>query len=91
MSEQMDEKRPGYAEIRLASTLHPESGAWAFFMREVIKLPVEMTPEVIQVVRLGLWKLAANPLTAVRTDAFEAHLRMQLPSPAALRRRFRPE
>jgi hypothetical protein len=75
MSEQMDETRPGYAEIKLASTLHPESGAWAFFMREVMRLPVEMTPAVIQVIRLETWKLAPDPLEAVRADAFEAHLR----------------
>ena len=75
MSEQIDETRPGYAEIKLASTLHPESGAWAFFMREVMRLPAEMTPAVIQMIRLENWKLAPNPLEAIRSDAFEAHLR----------------
>lgn len=75
MSEQLDETRPGYAEIKLASTIHPESGAWAFFMREVMRLPVEMTPAVIQVIRLESWKLAPDPIEAVRSDAFEAHLR----------------
>ena len=71
----MDETRPGYAEIKLASTLHPDSGAWAFFMREVMRLPAEMTPAVIQMIRLETWKLAPNPLEAVRSEAFEAHLR----------------
>jgi hypothetical protein len=33
----MDEERPGYREIMAASKLHPESGARAFFMREIIK------------------------------------------------------
>jgi hypothetical protein len=62
MSEQMDETRPGYAEIKLASALHPESGAWAFFMREVMRLPVAMTPAVIQVIRLESWKSASDPI-----------------------------
>jgi hypothetical protein len=75
MSENMDETRPGYAEIKLASTLHPESGAWAFFMREVMRLPAEMTPAVIQMIRLESWKLAINPLEAVRSEAFQAYLR----------------
>jgi hypothetical protein len=75
MSEQMDETRPGYAEIKLASALHPESGAWAFFMREVMRLPVAMTPAVIQVIRLESWKSAPDPIKAVRSDVFEAHLR----------------
>ena len=72
---EINEIRPGDAEIRLASSLHPESGAWAFFMREVMRLPVEMTPAVIQIIRLGNWKLAVNPLEAVRSEAFDAHLR----------------
>ena len=37
MPGQMDEERPGYREIRAACKPHPESGAWAFFMREIIE------------------------------------------------------
>lgn len=48
----MDEARPGYGEIKAASVLHPDSGAWAFFMREIMRLPAEMTPAVSQVLRL---------------------------------------
>ncbi len=69
------DKRPGYAEIQAASALHPESGAWAFFMREVIRLPREMTPAVCQIIRLGRWKLAPEPLEAVRSDAIHSYRR----------------
>jgi hypothetical protein len=31
--------------------LQPGSGAWAYFMREIIKLPREMTPAISQVIR----------------------------------------
>jgi hypothetical protein len=75
MSEHKGEARAGYAEIKAASALHPDSGAWAFFMREVIRLPREMTPAVIQVIRLERWKVATDPLEAVRSDALEAHRR----------------
>lgn len=64
----------GYAEIKAASALHPHSGAWAFFMSEVIRLPREMTPAVRQVIRLERWKSAPDPLEAIRADALEAHL-----------------
>jgi hypothetical protein len=64
---------PGYAEIKAAAALHPDSGAWAFFMREIVKLPVEMTPAVSQVIRLERWKFAPDPLEAVRSDALDAH------------------
>jgi hypothetical protein len=75
MPGQFDDARPGYAEIRAASGLHPESGAWAFFMREVIRLPREMTPTVIQAIRLERWKWAPDPLDAIRLDAIEEHRR----------------
>jgi hypothetical protein len=73
MSGRTEEARLGYAEIQAASALHPDSGAWAFFMREVIKLPREMTPAVSQVIRLEKWKHAPDPLEAVRSDALAAH------------------
>jgi hypothetical protein len=72
-----EKPRPGYAEIEAASGLHPDSGAWAFFMREIIKLPREMTPAVSQVIRLERWKFAPDPLEAVRSDALEAHRRVK--------------
>ena len=65
--------RPGYAEIKAAGALHPDSGAWAFFMREIIGLPREMTPVVSQVIRLQAWKSAPDPLEAVRSEALQAH------------------
>jgi hypothetical protein len=69
----MDKARPGYAEIKAARVLHPDSGAWAFFMREIIRLPREMTPAVSQVICRERWKFAPNPLEAVRSDALQAY------------------
>ena len=73
MPAQIDDARPGYAEIKAASALHPDSGAWAFFMREIINLPREMTPAVCQVIRLGQWHDAPDPVEAIRSYAIELH------------------
>jgi hypothetical protein len=73
MSAQTQPAPPGYAEIKAAAALHPDSGAWAFFMREVVKLPIAMTPAVSQVIRLERWKSAPNPLEALRSDALDAY------------------
>src|SRR5580658_7645469 len=67
--------RPGYREVQAASALHPDCGAWAFFMREIVRLPREMTPAVSQVIRLARWKSEPDPIAAVRSDALNAHLR----------------
>jgi len=67
--------QPGHAEIRAASTLHPDSGAWAFFMREIVKLPREMTPAVLRAIRRQEWTLAPDPLAAVRSHALQAATR----------------
>jgi hypothetical protein len=61
--------RPGYAEIRAASALHPDSGAWAFFMREIVKLPREMTPAVFRAICRREWTFAPDPLATVRSHA----------------------
>jgi hypothetical protein len=71
----LDERRPGFAEIQAAGALHPDSGAWLFFMREVVKLPPEMTPAVYQAIRLGKWRLALDPLAEIRSRALDAHRR----------------
>ena len=73
MSGPSQEVSPGYAEIEAAGKLHPESGAWAFFMREIIRLPREMTPAVFQAIRFERWRTAENPLEAIRSAALEAH------------------
>lgn len=75
MPGQTEQASPGFAEIKAARALHPDSGAWAFFMREVIRLPREMTPAVLQVIRLERWKVEPDPLEAVRSDALEIHRR----------------
>jgi hypothetical protein len=73
MSEQSEPQRTGHAEIRAASRLHPRSGAWAFFMREIVRLPQEMTPSVLQVIALQRWTDASDPLEAIRSAAIESH------------------
>jgi hypothetical protein len=67
--------QPGLAEIRAASTLHPDSGAWAFFMREIVKLPREMTPAVFRAIRRQEWTLAPYPLQTLRSHALQAATR----------------
>jgi hypothetical protein len=71
----LEEQRPGFAEIQAAGALHPDSGAWLFFMREVVKLPREMTPAVYQAIRLEKWRLAPDPLAEIRSGALQAHRR----------------
>jgi hypothetical protein len=68
-------EQPGYAEIQAARALHPNSGAWAFFMREIIGLPCELTPAVSRAILLETWKSAADPLEAVRSGALKEHSR----------------
>ena len=75
----LDERRPGFAEIQAAGALQPDSGAWLFFMREVVKLPPEMTPAVYQAIRLGKWRLALDPLLK-SAPALDAHRRALRPS-----------
>ena len=75
MPEKSEQTQPGYAEIQAASKLHPDSGAWAFFMREIVKLPHAMSQAVFQVIRLERWKDASDPLEAIRSEAIEAHER----------------
>jgi hypothetical protein len=73
------ESRPGFAEIEAARSLHPDSGAWAFFMREIVKLPLELTPVVSQIIRMEMWKLASDPLEAIRSEALDAWRRAWAP------------
>ncbi len=42
-------------------------------MREIVKLPLEMTQIVLQVIALGQWTDAADPLEAIRSAAVELH------------------
>jgi hypothetical protein len=44
-------------------------------MREIVRLPLEMTPAVFQVILLERWRVAPDPLEAIRSDALEAHRR----------------
>ena len=75
MLERRQDDLPGHAEIKAASRLHPSSGAWAFFMREIVRLPLELTPVVVQIIRIETWKLAPDPLEAIRAEAMRVHQR----------------
>jgi hypothetical protein len=55
--------------IRAAGTLHPDSAAWAYFMRTIIKLPREKTPDVFVAIRRREWIGASDALAAVRAAA----------------------
>jgi len=44
-------------------------------MRELVRLPHEMTPAVLQIIGLERWRDADDPLDAIRSDAIEAHRR----------------
>ena len=65
----------GPVSIEAASRLHPGSGAWAIFMREIVGLPQEMTPVVFQVIQLEGWRSASDPVEAVRSEAVQIHRR----------------
>jgi hypothetical protein len=65
----------GYREISAAGKLHLQSGAWAFFMREVVRLPPDYNHAVSQSLRLGNWQIADDPIQIVREEALEAYHR----------------
>jgi hypothetical protein len=64
-----------YKLVNAASSLHHDSGAWTYFMREIVRLPLEMSPAVYQVLRLQMWRGSPNPLEIIREEAIEAHRR----------------
>jgi hypothetical protein len=75
MQEFKENASPGHAEIKAAAALHPSSGAWAFFMREIVRLPHDLSPAVSQAIRLEKWKHAPDAVEAIRSDALEWHRR----------------
>jgi hypothetical protein len=72
------QKPPFYAEIEAASQWPPDSEAWPAFVRDVVKMSESMTPAVQEAIRQHRWKIAPNPLAAVRTAAHQEARRMGL-------------
>ena len=72
------QKPPFYNEIEAASQWPPESGEWAAFVRDVVKMPEAMTPAVQEAVRQQRWKIAPNPLAAIRTATHQEAKKMGL-------------
>jgi len=60
-----------YAVLNAASKLHHASGAWAFFMREIVKLPPQMGPVVLQSIYSNRWRSSPDPITTVREEAVQ--------------------
>jgi hypothetical protein len=72
------QKPPFYAEIDAASQLAPDAPEWQAFVRDVIQLPEALTPAVQEAIRQQRWKIAPNPLAAIRTAAHQEAKRMGL-------------
>jgi hypothetical protein len=65
------QKPPGYTEIDAVAQLAPDSEAWVAFVRDVMQMPEAFTPAIQEAVRQQRWKIAPNPLAAVRTAAYQ--------------------
>ena len=72
------QKPPFYAEIDAASQWPPDSESWADFVRDVVQLPENLKPAVQEAIRQQRWKIAPNPLAAIRTAAHQEAKRMGL-------------
>ena len=69
-------KPAGYAEIEAVSQLQQDSPEFIVFVRDVVKMPVEVAPAVAEAIRLQKWKIAPNPLAAIRTASHQEAKRM---------------
>ena len=71
-------KPPGYAEIEAVSQLPPEAEEWVLFVRDVMQMPDEFTPAVQEAIRQLRWKIAPNPIAAIRTATYQEAKKMGL-------------
>ena len=69
-------KPRGYAEIEAISAHPPDAEAWKDFVRDLIQMPPEMLPAVQEAIRGQKWKIAPNPVGAIRTAAQQEAKRM---------------
>jgi hypothetical protein len=70
------QKPPFHAEIEAASQLDQDSPEFLAFVQNIVNMPPEMAPGVAEAIRLQKWKIAPNPLAAIRTAAHQEAKRM---------------
>ncbi len=80
------QKPPFHAEIEAASQFAQDSPEFLAFVQDIVNMPPEMAPGVAEAIRLQKWKIAPNPLAAIRTAAHQEAKRMGIeqvvPKPA---------
>jgi len=67
-----------YKEIEEISQVPYDSPLWTQFVTEVVSMPEAMTQTVQEAIRGQRWKIAPNPLAAVRTAAHQEARKMGL-------------
>jgi hypothetical protein len=70
------QRPPFHAEIEAASQMAQDSEEFLAFVRDVVNMPPEMAPGVAEAIRMQKWKIAPNPLSAIRTAAHQEAKRM---------------
>jgi hypothetical protein len=70
------QKPPFHAEIEEASQWAQDSPEFLEFVEKVVNLPPQMAPGVSEAIRGQKWKIAPNPLAAIRTSAHQEAKRM---------------
>jgi hypothetical protein len=70
------QRPPFHAEIEAASQLAQDSPEFLAFVRDIVNMPPEMAPGVAEAIRMQKWKIAPNPLAAIRTAAHQEAKRM---------------
>ena len=80
------QRPPFHAEIEAASALAQDSPEFLAFVRDVVNMPPEMAPGVAEAIRMQKWKIAPNPLAAIRTAAHQEAKRMGIEPPSSAAR-----
>jgi hypothetical protein len=70
------QKPPFHAEIEAASLLSQDSPEFLDFVQNIVNMPPAMAPGVAEAIRQQKWKIAPNPLAAIRTAAHQEAKRM---------------
>ena len=80
------QKPPFHAEIEAASQMTQDSPEFLAFVQEIVNMPAVMAPGVAEAIRQQKWKIAPNPLAAIRTAAHQEAKRMGIePGPPTIR------
>lgn len=79
------QKPPFHAEIEAASQMPQDSPEFLDFVEKIVNMPPQMAPGVMEAIRMQKWKIAPNPLAAIRTAAHQEAKRMGIePGPARI-------